>query len=134
MSQSKSAEMKELAIKAAKNAHTPYSNVQVGCAVMAESGKIYSGCNIENASFGATICGERVAIFNAISSGEKKITKLYLYTKEGWPPCGMCRQVMAEFATADLEIVVINGKNEEKKYTLEEIFPLSFTPEEYHRG
>lgn len=121
--------LKEAAKKASTYAHSPYSNALVGSAILTESGQIYSGCNVENASYGGTVCAERVAIFKAVSEGHKKITKVYVYTKEGWPPCGMCRQVIAEFGGPDTEIIIGNEKGEEKSYKFGDIFPLSFTPD-----
>lgn len=118
--------MRSAAQKAFANAYSPYSKVKVGSAVLAGSGKIYSGCNIENASFGGTVCAERVAIFNAISQGEKEILMIYVYTVDGWPPCGICRQVIKEFSTADTQIIVGDKKGREQVYNMEEIYPVSF--------
>lgn len=120
--------LKEEAKKALSNAHVPYSNYQVGAAVLTEEGNIYRGCNIENASYGATVCAERVAIFKAVSNGEKKIKAIALTTGAGdFPtPCGICRQVMAEFATEDFKIILFNEEKTEV-YKMEEILPLAFT-------
>jgi cytidine deaminase len=117
------------AIKASQFSHSPYSAAKVGSAVITESNQIYLGCNIENSSFGATVCAERVAIWKAISSGEKKIKSVYVYTKDGWPPCGMCLQVMSEFSDNDLEIIVGDAQGNEKKYDLSKLLPQAFTPE-----
>ena len=100
-----SANLRKLAIEASKNAYSPYSKAMVGSALITSDGSIYSGCNVENASYGGTICAERVAILKAVSDKKMKLKKIYVYTKEGWPPCGMCRQVMSEFADKDLEII-----------------------------
>ncbi len=97
----------QIAIAARTNAYAPYSKFPVGAAVLCSGGKTYSGCNIENASFGLTICAERVALFNAVSDGAKKPIAIALATAGGHNPCGACRQVMAEFST-DLRVFVGN--------------------------
>ncbi len=121
--------LRELAIKASKNAHSPYSKVQVGSALITSTGKYYTGCNIENSSFGATICAERVAIFKAVAASDKILSKIYVYSKAGWPPCGMCRQVMSEFADSDLEIIIGDETKTIATYSFKDILPLAFTPE-----
>ncbi len=121
--------LRQIAISTANNAYSPYSKVKVGAAVLTPSGEIFGGCNIENSSFGGTVCAERTAIFSAVSKGHKEIKAVYVYTDAGWPPCGMCRQVMSEFATPDMPVIIgdINNKEEIKRF--DEIFPLAFTPE-----
>lgn len=122
---------------AMKQAYAPYSNFKVGAAVLAESGEIYTGCNIENASFGATNCAERTAIFKAVSTGERKIKAVAIVSSSGdiTYPCGVCRQVMSEFM--DGEGLIILGydladdksdstKFDMKEYTLSELLPYSF--------
>ena len=120
----------EKAIEAREAAYTPYSHFKVGAAVLTEDGSIYSGCNVENASFGATNCAERTAIFKAVSEGHRVIkaiavigdTKAYTY------PCGICRQVMLEFAeNKDIPVIIIKNKKEFITKTLDEIIPGSFT-------
>jgi cytidine deaminase len=128
----KNSELREMAKNASLKAHSPYSNVKVGSALITDSGKYFEGCNIENSSFGGTICAERVAIFNAISQGESKIRKIYVYTKAGWPPCGLCRQVMCEFAEEDLIVIIGNEKGEEKEILFRDLMPLAYTPSTYH--
>ncbi len=127
-------ELRKLAHNATKNCHAPYSNALIGSAVKTESGKVYAGCNIENSSFGGTVCAERVAIWKAISEGEKKITEIYVYSKDGWPPCGLCTQVLAEFRTDNLKIIIGNEAGDEKEISFKEYFPHGFTPEIYHRS
>ncbi len=117
------------AIEASKKSHSPYSKAKVGSALITEDGTMYSGCNIENASFGGTVCAERVAIWKAVSEGHSKITQLYIYTVDGWPPCGLCRQVLSEFATAKTQIFVGDAKGVEQEYSFGELFPLAFTPD-----
>lgn len=121
--------LRDKAQEAANYSHSPYSRAKVGCALETQDGSLYQGCNIENASFGGTVCAERVAIWKAVSEGKKQIKRLYVYTKDGWPPCGMCLQVMTEFATPDLEITLGNDKGEEQKKTLKDFLPQAFTPD-----
>ncbi|MCD6321978.1 MAG: cytidine deaminase [Clostridiales bacterium] len=121
-------ELIKLAEKAYENSYSPYSGIRIGAAIIAGSGKIYTGTNIENASYGATICAERSAISKAISDGETEITAVavtgdlddYAY------PCGICRQVMSEFMKPDMEIAV-SGKNKDiKVFKLKELLPSAF--------
>jgi cytidine deaminase len=121
--------LRDLALIASKNAYSPYSKAQVGCALETSDGSVYTGCNIENASYGGTICAERVAILKAVSEKKMKLTKIYVYTKEGWPPCGMCRQVMSEFAADNLEVIIGNEAGHETKMKFSDLMPLSFTPD-----
>ena len=122
-------QLRTLAVEASKNAYSPYSKAMVGCALVTSDGSVYTGCNIENASYGGTICAERVAILKAVSDKKMKLSKLYVFTKDGWPPCGMCRQVMSEFAADDLEVVIGNEAGQETKMKFKELMPLSFTPD-----
>ena len=117
-----------------KNAYAPYSGYKVGAALLTEKGKLFAGCNIENAAYTPTVCAERVALFNAISSGERNFTAIAVAGgKDGvisgaFPPCGVCRQVMAEFCAPDFTVLVVTGEDSYKKYTLNELFPQAFTP------
>lgn len=122
----------KLAIEARDMAYVPYSKFPVGAAVETEDGSIFSGCNIENASFGATNCGERTAIFKAVSEGHKVIKKIAVVGDMSTftAPCGICRQVIAEFASEDLEIILIKNEEEYMKKTLEDILPGAFTKED----
>lgn len=112
--------------------YTPYSHYNVGAAVLTKSGKVYTGCNIENAAFTPSICAERVAISKAVSEGEKIFKAIAIVGGKGdsisefCAPCGVCRQVMAEFCDESFKIILTNGK-ENRIYTLEELLPLSFT-------
>jgi cytidine deaminase len=125
-------EDRELLIEAANQArewaYAPYSEYQVGAALLASSGKIYTGCNIENAAYPAGMCAERVAIFKAVSEGEKEFNAVAVATRNGGSPCGVCRQVMAEFG---LETVVLiadkNGKLLEET-SVAQLLPNAFTP------
>ncbi|SHI62895.1 cytidine deaminase [Clostridium amylolyticum] len=120
----------EEAIKAREYAYAPYSKFKVGAAVLMEDDKIFTGCNIENASFGATNCAERTAIFKGVSEG-LKIIKAVAVTGDpnGYTfPCGICRQVIAEFARdGQIEIIIVKNKEEYIVKTLDEILPGSFT-------
>ena len=128
-------EMKEKLLKeavdASKFAHCPYSNFRVGAAVLTESGKIYKGGNIENVSYGATVCAERVAIWKAVSEGEKVFQAMAVIgpgSKEAYP-CAQCRQVMVEFG---LDWLVISGDSKGNymgEKTVREIVPFPFTPD-----
>ncbi len=120
----------EKALEAKKNAYVPYSNFHVGAAIVMEDGSIYSGCNIENASYTPSICAERTAIFKAVSEGKKEIKKIAIVGDGDMTyPCGVCRQVIREFGR-DAEIIVANSKEDYKVYTLEDLLPHSFGPED----
>lgn len=117
----------EVAKKYRENAHAPYSKFKVGAAVLTSSGKIFGGCNIENASYPAGICAERTAIFKAVSEGEKIFSAIAIIanTDEPCAPCGICRQVMAEFKIS--KIIMTNLKGNTKIVTLDEILPFAFS-------
>ena len=121
--------LRQKAQEASQNAYSPYSKAKVGSAIVMTDGSIYTGCNIENASYGGTICAERVAILKAVSDKKMKIEKVYVYTKEGWPPCGMCRQVMSEFASPTMEVIMGDEAGKETTMKFAELLPLSFSPE-----
>lgn len=118
------------AAKARLKSYSPYSGFKVGAALITKSGKIYTGCNIENAAYGDSVCAERVAFFKAVSGGEKEFCAIAIVGGRGevnaeCPPCGTCRQVMKEFCGADFEIVLGTDKSY-KIYTLDAILPLGF--------
>lgn len=118
------------AIEARENAYVPYSEFKVGAAALFEDEKIYMGCNIENASFGATNCAERTAIFNGVSKGNRVLKGIAVIgdINNFTFPCGICRQVMAEFAeSGDIKVIIVKNKNEYLVKTLDEILPGSFT-------
>ncbi|HSP47190.1 MAG TPA: cytidine deaminase [Clostridiaceae bacterium] len=120
----------EEAIKARENAYVPYSAFKVGAAVLMEDGEIVSGCNIENASYGATNCAERTAIFTAIAGGHKKIRAVAVIGDEHnyTYPCGICRQVIVEFAESrDIPILIVKNQKDYLVKSLEEILPGAFT-------
>jgi cytidine deaminase len=114
--------------KARERAYAPYSgNFKVGSAVLTEEGEIFSGCNIENASFGATICAERVAVFKAIASGHRRIRAVAVIANTPDPisPCGICRQVIAEFGS-DAEILMANTAGDTRVSNMQELLPVTF--------
>lgn len=119
------------AIEARENAYAPYSNFKVGASILTEDGTIYTGCNVENASFGATNCAERTAIFKAISEGHRKIKAVAVVgsDNEYTYPCGICRQVMVEFAHGDFKIIIVKNANEYIVKDMNEILPGAFTIE-----
>jgi cytidine deaminase len=118
------------AMDAQRRAYAPYSRFAVGAAVRTATGRIFAGCNVENVSFGLTVCAERVAIWKAVSSGEQVITHLALVTEPGVTPCGACRQVMQEFALGsaqDLAVLVSNGEGVTWLTSLADLLPLPFS-------
>ncbi len=126
-------ELMAAAIESRKNSYSPYSHFKVGAAVLAESGKVYGGCNIENSSYGATNCAERTAIFKGVSQGERKFEAIAIvggYDDElqFCAPCGICRQVMLEFSNPEtFKVVLGTSATDFKVFTLAEILPLSFS-------
>ena len=113
--------------RAKKKAYTPYSKFKVGAAVLCADGKIFTGCNIENASFGLTVCAERVAIFKAISEGSTKFEAIAVIgdTEKPCSPCGACRQVMSEFCE-DTPLIMANSKGDVKIKKVKELLPEAF--------
>ncbi len=124
----KTKKLLEVAKQAKDNAYAPYSNFHVGAALITDSGKIYSGCNVENTSFGLTICAERNAIFQMVADGEKKIKEILVIgdTEDFLPPCGACRQVIAEFADAKTNVYMCNKIGDFKKTLVEDLIPFTF--------
>ena len=120
--------------KARENSYSPYSHFRVGAALLTKGGKVYTGCNIENAAYSATNCAERTAIFKAVSEGERDFEAIAIVggregeTSEFCAPCGVCRQVIAEFCKKDFKIVLGNEKKYEV-FTLETLLPFAFTDE-----
>jgi cytidine deaminase len=122
-------ELIQAARKAKKNSHSPYSKFRVGAALLTKSGKIYTGCNIENSSYSLTVCAERTALFKAVSEGEKKFLAMVISTdvKDFISPCGACRQVVSDLA-GDIDIVLTNGVGKTKIMRMKELLPHPFTP------
>lgn len=118
----------EMAVSVKENAYAPYSQFRVGAAVLTESGNVYTGVNIENASFGATNCAERTAIFKAVTDRERSLKAVAIASDsdEYILPCGICRQVMAEFAGPEFRIICSKTNGEYKIYRLDELMPQPF--------
>lgn len=113
---------------AKENAYAPYSNFKVGAVLLSKTGKIYTGCNIENASYSLTCCAERVAIFKAISHGETEFDTFIITSNTEAPiaPCGACRQVMNEFFDEHVTIVLTNKTNKRKELSIKQLLPYAF--------
>lgn len=121
----------QVARDARRKAHAPYSGYKIGAAVVDADGRIFSGCNVENASYGGTVCAERVAIFKAVSEGARKPFReicVVSDAKEPWPPCGFCRQVIAEFASPKTIIHLANTRRLVRSMAFADLFPESFGP------
>jgi len=122
----------EKAVAAMANAYAPYSGYKVGAAVLCDDGTVYTGCNIENAAFGPTVCAERTAIFKAVSEGKRSFTSLAVCGgKDGvitglFPPCGVCRQVMREFCKDDFTVYLAGPNGTYETRTLAQLLPDSF--------
>jgi cytidine deaminase len=121
-------EMKRLARDTAKRAHAPYSGFTVGAAVLGASGRIHVGTNVENASYGLSMCAERAAIFRAVTEGERTIQAVCLYTPTLAPstPCGACRQVIQEFGSDAIILCCTDDDSVERRYALNELLPDPF--------
>ncbi|MBQ3641859.1 cytidine deaminase [bacterium] len=121
-------ELLQKAKEASKHAYAPYSKFAVGACVLTSTGKIYTGCNFENSSFGMTICAERNAIGSAITDGERKIKAVAIYSPnmKNCTPCGACRQVMSEFISDDGLDIVVEAENGIKIYKLDQLLPEIF--------
>jgi cytidine deaminase len=122
-----------MAADARKNAYVPYSNFRVGAALIMDDGSVYTGCNIENASYGATNCAERTAIFKAVSEGHRKISEICIVgSKEGSFafPCGICRQVISEFSDENTKVIVAQNAEKYIVRSVEELIPDAFTPKD----
>ncbi len=123
------------AVTAMKRAYAPYSGFFVGAALLTADGRVYTGCNIENASFTPTVCAERTALFNAVSDGVREFTMLAIAGGKGGniagicPPCGVCRQVLAEFCPPEFPILLLTADRRVQRVTLGELLPYSFSLE-----
>jgi cytidine deaminase len=120
----------EAAIHARQWAYVPYSHYAVGAALLTSSGKIYDGVNVENAAFPTTMCAERVAVFKAISEGEREFKAIAVVTSNAGSPCGSCRQVLAEFGLETLVIIADSNGNVKSIQSLAELLPGAFTPDQ----
>lgn len=131
-------ELLALAAKARERSYSPYSGFRVGAALLAASGKVYLGCNIENAAYTPTNCAERTAFFKAISEGEREFVSIAVVggkngISEPAYPCGVCRQVMAEFCSLDMPVIIAKSPADYFTMTLGELLPLSFGPANLHK-
>ena len=132
-------ELCRLAVEARGKAYAPYSGYRVGAALLGKSGKVYLGSNIENAAYTPTVCAERTAFFKAVSEGETEFFAIAVAGGNGdkvggaFPPCGVCRQVMAEFCDGDFKILTVTGDDTFEEYTLTELLPLAFSPKNLER-
>ena len=124
----------EFAKEARGNAYALYSNFKVGAAILTREGEVYTGCNVENPSFGLTICAERVAMAKALSEGKRDFAKIAIVSDTAEPvtPCGLCRQVLWEFSQ-DLEVICSNLEGKTKRYTIKELLPLAFKIEKKNK-
>ena len=128
--------------KARKHSYSPYSHFSVGAALLTKEGRVYQGCNIENAAYGPTNCAERTAFFKAVSEGEREFDKIAIVGGKAGDdgnvpcaPCGVCRQVMMEFCNPEnFKIVLADGEGGELEYTLKELLPLGFGPENLEKS
>ena len=119
----------ERALAVRRWAYAPYSHYHVGAAMLADSGRIYDGINVENAAYGSSICAERTALVKAVSEGERRFEAIAVVTNNGGSPCGACRQMLAEFGL-DLKILLIDGEGKVlRETTLRKLLPDAFTPE-----
>jgi len=120
-------ELIEKAKRARLKAYAPYSKFKVGTALLTKSGKVYTGANVENSTFGLTVCAERVAVFKAVSRGEKNFLKIVVVADKDPPvtPCGACRQVLSEFAK-DLKVICASLQGKVERYSLKELLPVVF--------
>ena len=118
--------------KAREKAYVPYSKFKVGAALLTEDGKVYHGCNIENAAYSMCNCAERTALFSAYAHNDKKFTKLAVVADTDHPvsPCGACRQVLSELCDKDMMVVLTNLNGEIKELTVQELLPGAFSPED----
>ena len=126
-----SGELMAIAVKAREMAYAPYSGFRVGAALLGKSGKVYTGCNVENASYSPTNCAERTAVFKAVSEGEREFSAIAIVggmgeqISEFCAPCGVCRQVLSEFCDKDF-VLVLGSPTEYKEYSMADVFPYSF--------
>jgi cytidine deaminase len=128
--------LEELVVQAKEarsKAYAPYSRFRVGAALRATSGKIYTGCNVENASYGLSMCAERVAVFKAVCAGDSQLEELAVVSETMAAPCGACRQVLAEFGLGATVIIADLGEGR-RITTVGDLVPLAFTPSSLPRG
>jgi cytidine deaminase len=117
----------QAALAARNSAHAPYSHFLVGAALEAEDGRVFTGCNVENATYGLSVCAERVAVFKAISEGARKFQRVAVAADTDLltPPCGACRQILWEFC-GDIEVVLVNPRGKTETFRMKDLFPRPF--------
>jgi cytidine deaminase len=125
-------ELVALAQQARKHAYTPYSGFPVGAALLGRSGRVFAGCNVENAAYPLTTCAERAAVVKAVSEGEREFEAIAVATATGATPCGACRQILREFAgpEGNLRVIVADLEGNSRTFTIEELLPHGFTPDQ----
>ena len=121
-------ELIALAAQARARAYAPYSQFAVGAALLAKSGRVYTACNVENVSYGLSVCAERAAVFKAISEGEREFEAIAVVTETGVTPCGACRQVLREFGE-DIRVIVADASGRHRVFSLRELLPEAVAPE-----
>ena len=123
-------ELVTLALEARQRAYAPYSKFPVGAALLGRSGRVFAGCNVENASYPLTTCAERTAVTKAVSEGEAEFEAIAVATATGATPCGACRQILREFAgpEGDLRVIVADLDGNSRVFTIDELLPAGFTP------
>jgi cytidine deaminase len=130
LSEAKRDELIRAAIEVRPKAYAPYSNYAVGAALLAASGRVYKGVNVENAAYPLTMCAERSAVFNAVSEGEREFQAIAVATNNGGFPCGSCRQVLSEFGLETLVLIADKDGNLVDETTVRDLLPKAFTPQE----
>ncbi len=136
MTETKIKELINTALKARQNAYIPYSGFAVGAALLAKNGTVYTGCNIESASYSPTNCAERTALFSAVKEGEREFAAIAVVggldkskdPEDFAAPCGVCRQMLYEFNDGGMEVIIAKNENDYKLYKLRELLPLAFAP------
>jgi cytidine deaminase len=125
-------ELVSLAQQARQRAYAPYSNFPVGAALLARSGRVFSGCNVENAAYPLTTCAERTAVTKAVSEGEREFEAIAVVTDTGAAPCGACRQILREFSgpDGDLRVLIADTSGRLRAFTIAELLPEEFTPDQ----
>lgn len=136
LNENRKRELIDIAMEQLKYAYAPYSNFKVGAVLVTKKGKMYKGCNIENAAYTPTNCAERTAFFKAVSEGEREFEAIIIVggqdgvVTDYTPPCGVCRQVMMEFCNPDeFKIIIAKNENDYKEYSLKQLLPMGFGPD-----
>lgn len=127
-------ELVAAAVQAREHAHAPYSRFAVGAAVATDDGRVFAGCNVENVSYGLTVCAERVAVFQAVSAGARRVVAVAVVTGSQGSPCGACRQVLAEFAAPEVPVYIASPAGAWRERLLGDLLPECFGPDDLTRG